>query len=61
MATGLFRPSLFCFFVRELTSFEGKRIDDLVIDIDYFVSYLRVRYGSIEPEQSERAFLIVAE
>ena len=61
MATGLFRPSLFCFFVRQLASVKRESIDDLVINIDYFVSYLRVRYGSIEPEQSERAFLIVAE
>ena len=54
MATGLFRPSLFCFFVCQLTSFEGKRVDDLVINVKYFVSYLRVKYGSIEARQYRR-------
>ena len=30
--------SLFSFFVCQLTYFKGKRVDDLVINVKYFVS-----------------------
>ena len=46
-------PSLFGIAAGQLTSFEGKRVDDLVIDADYFIGYLRVGYSSIELEPSE--------
>lgn len=49
----LSRPSLFGFFAGQLTFFEGKRVDGLVIDADYFVGYLRVGYSSIKLEPSE--------
>jgi hypothetical protein len=49
----LSEPSLFGIAAGQLTFFEGKRIDDLVIDADYFIDYLRVGYRSIKLEPSE--------
>ena len=46
-------PSLFGIFAGQLTFFDGKRVDDLVIDVDYFVGYLRVWYRSIKLEPSK--------
>ncbi len=52
---------LFGIVVSQLTSCEWKRVDDLFVNVDYFISYLRVGHGSIELEHSEWAFLIIAE
>ena len=46
-------PSLFGILAGQLTFFEGKCIDDLVIDADYFIGYLRIGYSSIKLEPTE--------
>jgi len=49
----LYGTSLFGFFAGQLTFFEGKRVDGLIIDADYFISYLWVGDSCIKLEHSE--------